>query len=310
MENAVEVSELKKYYDDVKAVDGVTFTVETESIFGMLGPNGVGKTTTIETIIGLLEGTAGEIYVLGMETSEKISDVKKRIGVQLQDPSLFPRLTVGETLDLFAAFYPEPLSVKEAAEHVGLSSSLDGRINSLSGGQRHRLAVSLALISNGDIIFLDEPTTGLDPKARRDLWETIRNVRRNGSTVFMTTHYMDEAEKLCDELVIIDHGKIIATGSPDRLIEDNFPHQAVEFADPGLSPEDRNDLLGISASGGINFEENEGKVILYSEDVGKTVTDLIDYTRKLGIDLDNLKVRSATLDDVFLKLTGRAIENE
>ncbi len=310
MENAVEVRNLKKYYGDVKAVNGVTFEVEKGTIFGMLGPNGAGKTTTIETIVGLLEGTEGEVYVLGMKTEEELSGVKRRIGVQLQDPSLFPRLTVGETLDLFASFYPDPLDVEEAAEQVGLKESLGGRVNSLSGGQRHRLAVSLALVSNGEVVFLDEPTTGLDPKARRDLWDTIRRVRQKGATVFMTTHYMDEAEKICDDLVIIDHGKIIARGSPKELIEDNFPHQAVEFTDPGLNPEDRDNLTDIDASGGINFEDEEGKVILYSEDVATTVTALIDYMRNSGKGLEDLQVRSATLDDVFLKLTGRGIENE
>lgn len=309
MENAVEVKGLKKYYGDVKAVDGVTFTVEEGSIFGMLGPNGAGKTTTIETIVGLLDNTAGEVYVLGMNVEKEISNIKRRIGVQLQDPSLFPRLTVGETLDLFAAFYPHPLDVIEAASQVGIQDNLGERINSLSGGQRHRLAVSLALVSNGDIVFLDEPTTGLDPKARRELWDTIRNLRDQGSTVFMTTHYMDEAEKLCDYLVIIDHGKIIARGSPIHLIEDSFPHQAVEFTNSGLNPEEREGLADRSATGDVNFDEND-KVIIYSEDVARTVTRLIDYTRKMEISLEDLKVRSATLDDVFLKLTGRAIEDE
>lgn len=310
MQNAVRVQDLKKYYGEVKAVDGVSFAVTKGSIFGMLGPNGAGKTTTIETIIGLLDSTSGTANVLGMDTKTELAEIKKRIGVQLQDPSLFPRLTAQETLDLFASFYSDPLSVQEAAAQVGLENSLSQQISSLSGGQRHRLAVSLALVSNGEIVFLDEPTTGLDPNARRDLWDTIRQLQDRGCTVFLTTHYMDEAETLCDDLVIIDHGKIIARGSPQELINSSFPHKAIEFTDPGLREEERDALRKVNATGGINFEDREEKIILYSEGVTNTITSLMEFTNQHGKRLEDLNVRSATLDDVFLKLTGRAIENE
>ncbi len=310
MQNAVRVENLKKYYGEVKAVDGVSFTVTEGSIFGMLGPNGAGKTTTIETIIGLLDSTSGIATVLGMDTQREIAEIKKRIGVQLQDPSLFPRLTAKETLDLFASFYSNPLTVREAAAQVGLEDTLSKQINSLSGGQRHRLAVSLALISNGEIVFLDEPTTGLDPNARRDLWETINQLQSKSCTVFLTTHYMDEAETLCDDLVIIDHGKIIARGSPQELINSNFPHKAIEFTDPGLNEEEREALGKVNAAGGINFEEKEEKIILYNESVTSTITSLMEFTSRRGKKMQDLNVRSATLDDVFLKLTGRGIENE
>jgi len=310
MAEAIEVNGLKKYYGEVKAVDGVSFSVSEGSIFGMLGPNGAGKTTTVETIVGLLDSTEGEINVLGMSAKEQREKIKRNIGVQLQDPSLFPRLTVKETLDLFASFFPDPLLVDDAADQVGMTENLDKRVQSLSGGQSHRLAVALALVSNGKVIFLDEPTTGLDPKARRDLWKTVRGLKSRNSTTFLTTHYMDEAEQLCDKLVIIDRGKIIARGSPGDLIERNFPHQAVEFTDPGLNSSERARLETLVNSRTVNFEEKKGKIILYSEDVAITVNDLIRFTETHDKPLEGLTVRSATLDDVFLKLTGRGIENE
>ena len=310
MENAIEVENLKKYYGDVKAVKGVSFTVKKGTIFGMLGPNGAGKTTTIETIIGLLDKTDGRSTVLGMDTERELAEIKKKTGVQLQNPSLFPRLTVRETLALFASFYPDPLDITRAASQVGLEPSFETQIDSLSGGQKHRLAVALALVSNGDIVFLDEPTTGLDPKARQDLWGVITDLRDRGITVFLTTHYMDEAEKLCDRLVIIDRGEIIARGSPKELIDENFPHRAIEFTDPGFTEEERAELKKINEAGSVNFEENEGRVILYSETVAATFDELFAFTQKLDKPLDDLSIRTATLDDVFLKLTGRGIEED
>nr|AGF92904.1 ABC transporter, ATP-binding protein [uncultured organism] len=310
MKNTIEVNELKKYYGDVKAVDGITFSVDEGEIFGMLGPNGAGKTTTIETVIGLIERTSGDISVLGMEPNTELPTIKKKIGVQLQNPSLFPRLTVKETLELFASFYPEPLDVKEAANQVDIEEAFNTSVESLSGGQKHRLAVALSLVSNGKIIFLDEPTTGLDPKARRDLWDTITNLQKRDITVFLTTHYMDEAEKLCDHLVIIDMGKIIARGSPEQLINKYFPRRAIEFTDPGLDQEEREELAKLNFKGDLSFDEGESRVILYSENVAETFDELFDFTQKIDKPLNDVSVRTATLDDVFLKLTGRGIEED
>lgn len=310
MNKTIEVDELTKYYGDVKAVDGITFSVNEGEIFGMLGPNGAGKTTTIETIIGLIERTSGDISVLGMEPETDLPTIKRRIGVQLQDPSLFPRLTVKETLKLFASFYPDPMSVKEAADQVDIGGAFNTSIESLSGGQKHRVAVALSLISNGKIIFLDEPTTGLDPKARRDLWDTITNLQDRNITVFLTTHYMDEAEKLCDRLVIIDMGKIIARGSPEQLINRYFPRRAIEFTDPGLDRGEQEELAKLNFEGDLSFDEGENRVILYSEKVAKTFNELFNFTQKIDKRLDDVSIRTATLDDVFLKLTGRGIEED
>ncbi len=310
MNKTIEVKDLRKYYEDVKAVDGISFSVDEGEIFGMLGPNGAGKTTTIETVIGLIDRTGGEISVLGMNPDNELGSIKKKIGVQLQSPSLFPRLTVKETLELFASFYPEPLSVSEAADQVDLKESFRTQVESLSGGQRHRLAVALSLVSNGEIIFLDEPTTGLDPKARRDLWTTITNLRAGGVTVFLTTHYMDEAEELCNHLVIIDRGEIIARGSPGELIEQHFPRRAIEFANPGFDERERLQLARINTANNLSFDEEEGRIIIYSETVAETLNDLFEFFQDTGKSLENLSVRTATLDDVFLELTGRGIKDE
>ncbi len=306
----LEVKDLKKYYGEVKAVDGISFTVNEGQVFGMLGPNGAGKTTTIETVIGLIDKSSGEISVLGMNPEEELSTIKKTIGVQLQNPSLFPRLTVRETLELFASFYPDSLEVSRAASQVNIEDSFRTRVNSLSGGQKHRLAVALSLVSNGKLIFLDEPTTGLDPKARRDLWETIVGLQDREVTVFLTTHYMDEAEQLCDHLVIIDKGEIIARGTPDELIRQFFPRRAIEFEDPGFEEEERKELARIDFEGEISFDEAEDRVILYSENVAETFDQLFDLTQRINKPLTDLSVRTATLDDVFLKLTGRGIEED
>lgn len=306
MATSISVKNLKKYYGPVKAVDGISFEVKTGTIFGMLGPNGAGKTTTIETLIGLLDKNGGEIDVLGLDPDRDLDELKKRIGVQLQNPAMFPRLTVKETLELFASFYPNPLSVKDSLQKVGLEGNENKRIDNLSGGQKHRLAVSLALVSNGEIIFLDEPTTGLDPQARRRLWEVISNLRGEGVTVFLTTHYMDEAEELCDYLVIIDHGKIIAEGSPQDLIDQYFKERAVEFTDPGFTDKERGKLQD-RVGNRMSYNAEDERIIIYTEKIPRTCSGIMDYSEQVNKPLDDIVVRHATLEDVFLKLTGRGI---
>lgn len=309
MSNSLEVEGLKKYYSNVKAVDGIDFTVRDGSIFGMLGPNGAGKTTTIETIIGLLPKTAGRIELLGRNPHQDGHRLKEDIGVQLQSPALFPRLTVQETLDLFASFYPDPLPVKEALHRVGLETEVDQQVQALSGGQRHRLAVGLSMVSGGEFIFLDEPTTGLDPKARRDLWSVIQGLTDSGVTVFLTTHYMDEAEELCDKLVIIDRGKIIARGSPRGLISNNFRRRAIDFIDPGLSPEDEQALIS-NLSDDVSIEHHGDRFMIYTAQVTDTFSRLMNFFGNRPTQVEDLEVRSASLEDVFLKLTGRSLKNE
>lgn len=218
----LEVESLKKSFGDLKAVDGISFKVEAGTVFGMLGPNGAGKSTTIEILTGLQKRDQGEIDILGLDIDRDSDLLKEKLGVQLQSPALYEKLTVKEMAELFGSFYEDPLSANEVIEMVGLKDKINERTENLSGGQRHRLAVALAIIGNGEIIFLDEPTTGLDPQSRRKLWDTINLLKKNGKTVFLTTHYMDEAEKLCDQLLIIDNGRVIAEGSPKSLLNEHL----------------------------------------------------------------------------------------
>ena len=309
MKNSIEVKNLKKYYGDVKAINGIDFSVEKGTIFGMLGPNGAGKTTTIETLVGLKEKTDGQVNILGFDpfNEKELQELKKNIGVQLQSPTLFPRLKVKEIVNLFASFYPDPLDNDTVIERVGLENKKDERIKSLSGGQKHRLAVALAMVSNGDIIFLDEPTTGLDPQARRQLWDVIYKLKEEGITVFLTTHYMDEAEKLCDNIVIIDKGKIIAEGSPHKLINQYFKERAVEFNDPGFTGDELKNLKDEVKAKRLNYDEKSERFILYTEDISGSMSDLISYSESSKKEIDDIKIRHASLEDVFIKLTGRGI---
>ncbi|AZR72267.1 ABC transporter [Anoxybacter fermentans] len=304
---SIEVTDLKKYFGSVKAVDGISFQVEAGTIFGMLGPNGAGKSTTVETMVGLNKRDGGKISILGLDPEKNPEELKSKIGVQLQSPSLFPRLTVKEIVNLFASFYSDPLSADEVIARVGLEAKVNEQIKNLSGGQRHRLAIALAMVGNGKVIFLDEPTTGLDPQARRQLWDVILQLKEEGVTVFLTTHYMDEAEKLCDHLVIIDHGKIIAQGSPRELINQYFKERAVEFVDPGFSKEERDELKRLDIANRISYEQEEKHIILYTDEISRTITRLMEYAAGIDKPIDDIIVRHATLEDVFLKLTGRGI---
>ncbi|MFP4017479.1 MAG: ABC transporter ATP-binding protein [Halanaerobiales bacterium] len=305
--SGIVVKDLKKHYGAVKAVDGISFEVEEGSVFGMLGPNGAGKTTTIETIVGLNKKDSGQVSVFGYDNENDLDKVKKLIGVQLQSPSLFPRLTVKEIIELFGSFYPDPLSSTEVIEKIGLEEKADTHVKNLSGGQKHRLAVGLAMVSNGKVVFLDEPTTGLDPQARRQVWDVILALKGAGKTVFITTHYMDEAEKLCDKLLVIDQGKIIAEGSPRSLIRDNFKETAVEFKNPGFADFEIEELLEQDIAERYSIESEEDHIILYTDDVPETIKGLMDFAESKDKTIDDIMVRHATLEDVFLKLTGRGI---
>lgn len=309
-DKAIQIKNLKKYFGKVKALDGVDFTVDSGIIFGMLGPNGAGKTTTIETLTGLYQRDAGDMDVLGLDPEKALSKLQKKIGVQLQSPSLFPRLKVVEILKLFASFYDNPLAIDNVIKKVSLQEKKDEWVKKLSGGQKHRLAVGLAMISNGELIFLDEPTTGLDPQARKNLWQVIRGLKKQGKTVFLTTHYMDEAEKLCDDLVIIDKGKIIANGSPDSLINKYFKNKVIEFSEEKINDKFKEQIEEKVSYERISFEEKKGHILLYSDNIQKTVRSLFQLADQFEVELDDVIIRKATLEDVFLKITGREYTDE
>ncbi len=299
---AIEVDGLRKRYGDVQAVDGIGFSVRRGEVFGMLGPNGAGKTTTVEIVEGLRTADSGRVTVLGYDVARQPREIKQRIGVQLQSAALLPRLTARELLELFGSFFHNPRPADDLIREVGLEESRDRRAGTLSGGQAQRLSIALALVNRPDVVFLDEPTTGLDPQARVNLWDLIERVRAAGATVLLTTHYMEEAERLCDRVAIVDHGRIVALDTPRGLIEANFPETAVIFRLPNPPTAELGRLAGVRR---IAVEGEE--VTLYTADVPATMAALLDLVRTRGDALHHLHVRGATLEDVFLKLTGRRL---
>src|SRR6202790_3937791 len=236
MPPVVECRDLRKTYDGkVEAVRGLNLEIEAGECFGLLGPNGAGKTTTIEILEGLLAPTSGQVTILGKTWKENARELREVMGISLQETRLSEKLTVLETIKLFSSFYRQPRAPLEVLDQMQLGEKANAWVGKLSGGQRQRLAVATALVGNPKILFLDEPTTGLDPQSRRQLWDIIRNFQRAAGTVLLTTHYMDEAERLCDRLAIVDHGEIIAEGTPPDLIEQLGGHHVVEFSVNGAS---------------------------------------------------------------------------
>jgi ABC-2 type transport system ATP-binding protein len=305
--DTIVVEELYKHYGEVKAVDGISFAVRQGEVFGMLGPNGAGKTTTVEIIEGLRVADQGQVTVLGMDVRKETDKIKARIGVQLQTTALYPLLTVREVINLFRSFYPGPVRDTDVViDMVNLQEKHTTRSRDLSGGQQQRLSMALALVNQPDIIFLDEPTTGLDPQARRKMWDVIQQVSDEGTTVFLTTHYMEEAERLCDRVAVIDQGEIIALDTPEELIHTHFEESAIEFELNGgaVSLEVLRGLRGAT-----DVRQDGNAVTLYSTAVPKTLSELTDLGEAKDLTLDDLHVRRATLEDVFLKLTGRRIRD-
>ena len=301
----IRVSDLRKSYGTTRAVDGVSFEVRRGEVFGLLGPNGAGKTTTVEILEGLRAPDAGEARVLGLDVARHADALKARIGVALQTAALYPKLTVVEVIDLFRAFYGHGRSTDELVGLLDLGEKRTTRTQDLSGGQRQRLAVALALVNDPEVVFLDEPTTGMDPAARRALWDIIEGLRREGRTILLTTHYMEEAEILCDRIAIMDHGRILETGTVTELVSRRFRERSVRF--------DRLDPLGderLRAFPGVSDVRHEdGEVVLFTADVPGTIGALLSASEALGVEPENLMIRRATLEDVFLDLTGRALRD-
>ena len=301
----IRVRGLIKRYGDVRAVDGLDFEVARGEIFGLLGPNGAGKTTTVEILEGLRAPDGGRAIVLGVDVAKDASSIKPRIGVGLQTAALYPRLTVVELIDLFRSFYATARPTAELIEALGLGERKNAQTRELSGGQRQRLALALALVNDPELIFLDEPTTGLDPAARRSLWDLVRGLKAKGRTVLLTTHYMEEAEVLCDRVAIMDHGKILEMGTVDTLVLNRFKERAVRFdAIDGLRD---GDLAALPAVSRVTHDADE--ILLYTSDVAATIGALLALGEARGSEPQNLGVRRATLEDVFLDLTGRALRD-
>ncbi|CAN5506834.1 ABC transporter ATP-binding protein [soil metagenome] len=304
--DVIRVRGLLKRYGDFTAVDHVDLQVARDEIFGILGPNGAGKTTTLEMIEGLREPDGGTIEVAGIDAIRNAKQVKHLIGVQLQTTSLFDHLTVRELISLFAALYNADTSNARIDELLGLVSleeKAKSRANQLSGGQQQRLSIALALVNDPEIVFLDEPTTGLDPQARRNLWDVISGLRATGKTIVLTTHYMEEAEVLCDRVAIMDTGRIIACDTPLNLIQALDQDATIRArVDRDLDLEAIRDLPGV-----LDAEIVEGQLAVRTNDVQATLTGLLRTASDLDLKLDNLMTTSANLEDVFLSLTGRSL---
>jgi ABC-2 type transport system ATP-binding protein len=301
----IEVDHLVKHYGTVKAVDDISFQVSRGEIFGMLGPNGAGKTTTVEIIEGLRLADSGHVSVMGLDVSKELDRIKQKIGIQLQAPSLLPLLRVEEMLYTFAGFYQKHLPVDNVLKLLALEESRKVLVKNLSGGQQQRLSVAMALVNDPEITFLDEPTTGLDPQARRGLWSVIEDMSSKDKTIFLTTHYMEEAERLCDRVAIIDHGKIIAMGTPHDLIKHYYEEKAIQFEIDSPPPEN----ILRTFPGTSQVAVNASEVVIHSNDIPATMAALLQFAESGGFtrQLKDLHVREATLEDVFLKLTGRKI---
>jgi ABC-2 type transport system ATP-binding protein len=303
---AISCRGLRKYYGDVKAVDGLDLEVEPGECFGMLGPNGAGKTTTIEILEGLTKADAGDVIVLGRRWGHHDRELRERLGVSLQESRLTEKLTVYETLELFRSFYARGRSPEQLLEDLSLEEKRDARVGKLSGGQRQRLAVACALAGDPEILFLDEPTTGLDPQSRLQLWERIAVHKASGRTVLLTTHYMEEAERLCDRVAIVDHGKIIALGTPADLIASlNAPH-IIDFAtEPAVSEELLARIPGVG-----DRRQRDGRWLLNAASLAQAVPALLAALDGARAKLVSLSTHRATLEDVFLSMTGRELRDE
>jgi len=318
---AIQCRDLRKNYDGkVEAVRGLSLEIQVGECFGLLGPNGAGKTTTIEILEGLLEPTSGQVSIFGHSWHENEREMREWLGISLQETRLSEKLSVRETIELFASFYRRPRSTGDVLEQLQLTEKADAWVGKLSGGQRQRLAVATALVSNPKILFLDEPTTGLDPQSRRQLWDIIRSFQRAGGTVLLTTHYMDEAERLCDRLAIVDHGQIIAEGSPADLIDRLGGHHVVEFSvssngsGPISEPSSEHYASAFEVwralPGVESVREDDGLVALNVKEPHLTIPALLDVIEQQGRELEHLTTRQASLEDVFVRLTGRHLREE
>jgi ABC-2 type transport system ATP-binding protein len=307
-DTALSIRGLHKSYGNVKAVDDLSLSVPVGECFGLLGPNGAGKTTMIEICEGLLEADRGDVEVLGMRWSTDERRLRQLMGIQLQDTQLSEKLTVAETVRLFRSFYAHGRAVDDVIVLVQLEEKRNARVGTLSGGQKQRLAVACAIVGDPKLLFLDEPTTGLDPQSRRQLWDLISQFRSEGRTVLLTTHYMDEAERLCDRVAIVDQGRVIALDSPSELIASLGAEHVVGFkledGSASLTDATLRQLDGVTET---RFEN--GAIELTSTELRRTVPSLLSFLERQGLRLAELHTHSATLEDVFVSLTARHLRD-
>jgi ABC-2 type transport system ATP-binding protein len=306
---ALRVRSLRKAYKDVVAVDGIDLDVRPAECFGLLGPNGAGKTTTIEICEGLTKPDSGDVEVLGLRWGTDAQALRARLGIQLQDTQLSDKLTVLETLQLFRSFYPRGVQPEDVIALVQLEEKRHARVIALSGGQKQRLALACALVGDPDLLFLDEPTTGLDPQARRQLWDLIEEFKKAGRTIVLTTHYMEEAERLCDRVAIVDRGRVIALGTPRELILSMGATHLVELSAGDLHG--ALDIAPVRAIAGVHdVRGTDGRVRVQAVDLHRVLPALLDEIGRQQVPITELRTHSATLEDVFVSLTGRHLRDE
>jgi len=305
MAEKVIVKDLRKRYGEILAADGISFEIRKGEIFGLLGPNGAGKTTTVECVIGLRQPDSGRIEVCGFDVVAQPFEVRQRIGAALQTTALQDKITPREALRLFASFYRNPEDPERLIERFSLREKANAPFDSLSGGQRQRLAIALAFVNQPEVVFLDEPTTGLDAQSRRDLHGEIERMKHEGHTVLLTTHYIDEAEKLCDRIAIVDHGRIIASGTPRELIARSAATPTIVLGtNPPLDPELIAGLADVE-----EVSPDGGRVRFRSTDVRRTLAELMSLAERHAAEVTELHVRKATLEDVFIELTGERLRD-
>ena len=304
---------VRKAFADVQAVDGLDLEVARGECFGLLGPNGAGKTTTIEMCEGLTNPDEGAVEVLGLNWQSGARELRQRIGIQLQETQFPDKLTVGETLRLFRSFFKRGISVDESIRTAQLEEKRSSRVGGLSGGQKQRLAMATALVGDPELLFLDEPTTGLDPQARRHLWDLVDGLKQAGRTIILTTHYMDEAERLCDRVAIMDHGKVIALGTPQQLIGTVGGEDIVEFAVSGIDGDGHGVVNAgrLTDIGGVQSHRvDAGRHQLSVSELHLAVPRIFAVLKEQGLHLSEFRTHSATLEDVFVRLTGRNLRDE
>lgn len=314
MSKVIEVKNLKKTYQlprkerksgagTFEAVKGTSFSVEQGEIFGILGPNGAGKTTTLEILEGLKPQTSGEVTILGLNNTKEVDEIKKRIGVQLQSSEYMNLMSLSELLELFASLYGKPADVEELLGFVNLTEKKNALVKDLSGGQKQRFTLASSLVNDPEILFLDEPTTGLDPRARRDVWELVRKINQKGITIVITTHYMEEAEYLCNRVAVMDSGQILAINEPKKLIDDLSHTTQISF----LTDNEIADNIFSNIPGVEKIYNTKPKFIIEIDNLDN-ISNVVKRLREKNIDFSSFTVKTATLEDVYLDLTGKQFE--